>query len=70
MPKRKPKIPTYDQVHPPELATTEALEIAGLQPAPGQPVAALFRFKSPNLERTSALYARADAVPLTVKAPA
>ncbi|UQN10404.1 hypothetical protein [Deinococcus sp. QL22] len=69
MPKRKMKIPTYQQTHPPELATIEALETAGLQPAEGQLVAALFRFRGPNMERTSALYATADAVPFKVKEP-
>jgi hypothetical protein len=64
---RKIKVPTYDQTHPPELASAEALRLEGLQPAVQQPVAALFRFRSPNLDRTSALYARADAVPLQVK---
>ncbi|UQN09033.1 hypothetical protein [Deinococcus sp. QL22] len=64
----KVKIPTYEQTHPPELATTEALAEAGLQPAQGQVVAALFYLRSKDRERLTALYCRADAVPLQVKA--
>lgn len=66
----KDKIPTYHQTHPPDLATTEDLALAGLQPADDQKVAALFNFRSKDIERLTGLYRRADAVPLQEKKPA
>lgn len=62
MPRLKRKIPVYDQVYPPELATPDTLRAEGRQPALGQVVVALFRWRSAGVDRTSALYARADTV--------
>ncbi|WP_249394362.1 hypothetical protein [Deinococcus sp. QL22] len=63
----KGKIPTYYQTHPPDLATIEALRLAGLQSADGQRVAAVFKLRTGDREHLSGIYRRADAVPLQVK---
>lgn len=52
---------------PPDLASIDALKLEGLQLADGQPVAALFRFRTTNREHLSGFYWRADAVPLQAK---
>lgn len=65
----KDKIPTYHQSHPPDLATIDALRLESLQPADGQPVAALFKLRTGDREHLSGLYRRADAVPLQIKKP-
>ncbi|MFB9995376.1 hypothetical protein ACFFLM_25880 [Deinococcus oregonensis] len=62
----KDKIPTYQQTHPPDLATIDALKREGLQPADGQPVAALFKLRTGDREHLSGLYRRSEAVPLQV----
>lgn len=66
----KDKIPTYHQTHPPDLATADDLKLEGLQPADDQKVAALFKVKTPDRERLTGLFRRADAVPLQEKKPA
>ncbi|THF68332.1 hypothetical protein E7T06_16850 [Deinococcus sp. Arct2-2] len=66
----KEKVPIYQQVHPPDFATIEALRLGGRQPADGQPVAALFNLRSGDCEHLCGLYCRADAVPLQAKDPA
>ncbi|WP_083922611.1 hypothetical protein [Deinococcus aquatilis] len=63
----KDKIPTYHQTHPPDLATADALNLAGLQPADDQKVAALFKLRKGNTERLTGLFRRSDAVPLQAK---
>ncbi len=63
----KDKMPTYQQTHPPDLATRETLTLEGLQPADGQEVAALFNLRSPDREHLCGLYRRSDAVALQVK---
>jgi hypothetical protein len=63
----KDKIPTYQQTHPPDLATIDTLELEGLQPAEGQTVSALFTLRTRDSERLTGLYRRSDAVPLQVK---
>lgn len=63
----KDKIPTYQQTHPPHLATIEALKLDGLQPADGQPVAALFNLRTGDREHLCGLYRRSEAVSLQVK---
>jgi hypothetical protein len=65
----KDKITIYHQAHPPDLATIDALQLEGLQPADGQAVAALFNLRTGNREHLSGLYRRTDAVPLSVKHP-
>ncbi|UQN07996.1 hypothetical protein [Deinococcus sp. QL22] len=64
----KEKILTYQQTHPANLATIDALKLEGLQPADGQTVAALFKLRTGDREHLSGLDRRADAVPLQVKA--
>ena len=66
----KDKIPTHHQTHPPDLATSDALKLEGLQPADGQTVAALFNLRTGDREHLCGLYWRADAVPLPAKEPA
>jgi hypothetical protein len=60
----KDKILTYQQAHPPDLATLDALRLEGLQPAGGQPVAALFKLRTGDREHFCGLSHRAEAVPL------
>ncbi|UQN09150.1 hypothetical protein [Deinococcus sp. QL22] len=63
----KDNIPTYQQTHPPDLATIDALKVEGLQPAASQTVAALFKLRTGDREHLCGLYRRATAVPLQVK---
>ncbi|UQN08503.1 hypothetical protein [Deinococcus sp. QL22] len=63
----KDNILTYHQTHPLDLVTIEALRLKGLQPADGQPVAALFKLRTGDREHLCGLYRRADAVALQVK---
>lgn len=57
---------TYHQTHPLGLATIAALNLEGLQPADGQPVAALFKLRTGDCEHLCGLYQRVTAVPLQV----
>lgn len=66
----KEKIITYHQTHPPDLATVDDLKLEGLQPADDQKVAALFNLRTPDRERLTGLFRRADAVPLQQEKPA
>ncbi len=65
----KDKILTYQQTHPPDLATIDALRFEGLQPAESQTVAALFKLRTGDREHLCGLYRRATAVPLQIKGP-
>ncbi|UQN10735.1 hypothetical protein [Deinococcus sp. QL22] len=65
----KGNIPTSHQTHPPDLATIEGLKLERLQPADGQPLAALFRLRTGDRKHLSGLYRRADAVLLQVNEP-
>ncbi|THF68333.1 hypothetical protein E7T06_16855 [Deinococcus sp. Arct2-2] len=58
----KDKIPTYHQTHPRDLATIDALKLEGLQPADGQPVAALFNLRTGDREHLCGLYRCTDLV--------
>ncbi|SMB97102.1 hypothetical protein [Deinococcus hopiensis] len=61
---KKRDIPKYEQIHPPHLATAATLGAQGLKPAPDQLPAALFLHKSVERESLSALYERAQCVPI------
>ncbi|SMB85864.1 hypothetical protein [Deinococcus hopiensis] len=65
--RKKRDIPTYEQTHPPHLATAEELAAEGLKITRDLLPAALFKFKAPDLERMSALYERSECVPIDQK---
>ena len=54
--------PRYTDVHPPELATFEELQAAGLKPGPGEPVA-LFAYQRGTTSGLCSLFEWADALP-------
>ena len=64
---KKRDIPKYEQTHPPHLATAATLKDEGLKPARDQLPAALFSHKTRDRESLSALYERAECVPLDQK---
>ncbi|SMB86443.1 hypothetical protein [Deinococcus hopiensis] len=64
---KKRDIPTYEQTHPPHLATTDALADEGLKATRDQLPAALLKYKGEDFERLSALYERALCVPIEQK---